>query len=50
MNKVVLTSYAPIKRSSAGRFKRTISFAAVVLLIASMPKSWSDKSIKICQQ
>ena len=36
---VVPTSKAPANRNSAGRFKRINSFAAVVLLIASMAKS-----------
>ncbi len=31
----------PAKTRSAGRFQRTISFAAVVLLIAIMTKVWS---------
>ena len=35
---VVPTSKAPANKRSAGRFHKTISFAAVVLLIASMTK------------
>ena len=35
-NNVDPISQAPISKSSAGRFQRKISFAAVVLLIASM--------------
>ena len=50
MSKLVPISCAPINRSSAGRFQRMISFAAVVLLIASMPKSCSDKFKKIYEK
>ncbi len=40
VNTVVPTSKAPNKKRSAGIFQRTISFAAVILLNASMTKSF----------
>ncbi len=38
---VVPTSKAPANKKSTGRFHRMISFAAVVLLIASMNESFN---------
>jgi len=43
---VAPTSKAPANKRSAGRFQRTISFAAVALLIASMPKSLVQMGLK----
>ncbi len=40
-NNVVPTSKALIDKSSVGRFHRIISFAAVILLIASITKNFS---------